>query len=443
MTATYLQSVSSHSAGGFRSARMELALHGLAAGGHGQAPQYGPIRPGPEHFAELEAVRERARAAYRTDVNRLLDNSRFRLALQAVEATGAGRSEEYRRGLHDLTHEGGGGHGPVDLVAAARRLWLAGPEGDYRAALADVQSAALSRERPTTLDQHDRAQLDARAEEIRKASGGIDVTDVLNEFSGLVGQATPAPWRTILSDPARRARLVVDLRPAVATPGTPGPGGPGETPNTTVSRRRAAIRFLHEAGSWQTIKRGVYESDPEVARLLFDIRGELSAEIQKEFDAGLIGTVKSMMNDADYNFALKFGTDGINSPIDNMQRAMARMQAIVDDALGTAGKGNWELIWESNFYLDPQILHLHTRLTDPGDRVTAWRTLTRDSFGLFMQILSDMHTPEPVMERYRSLLSDAGRRPSRCPTPGPWPARLGLREWSGPEGRSQILECTR
>jgi hypothetical protein len=390
--------------------------------------QYGPPRPGPDFFQHIKNVREAAGKAYEQAVDLVINNAKYRRAIEELRAHLTDAPEPYRRALEDLLH-GAAGHGPIHFAGTLERLWRDAPDLQYRRALENLRDAVATDRRRVELDDHDRAQLDAKTEDIRKAAGKVNVEEEFERLKDRVGEAGPPRWREELSDTSRRRDLVDKLKATL-------PDGTADVD----ARRKAAIEFLYKAGSWQKIKGAVSAEFPDVADLLFNVRGELADAMTKKYDATLIGTVKSMVNDADYNFKLVFGEgDRANNPIENMRNAAREMQRIVDRALGSQAKGNWELIWESNFYLDPKILHLHTTLPDAHDQAVAWRHLSRDSAGLFLEILDRLHVPRAEADRYRELFQRTVAGTEGLPTMESLARELGLREWSGREGRDTIL----
>ena len=111
----------------------------------------------------------------------------------------------------------------------------------------------------------------------------------------------------------------------------------------------------------------MFSKHPEIAKALFEVRKAWAEWITKNYRASVIGTVKDMRNDCDFNFALGEGEDF--NPVPRMQSAKAWTKGLVRDLLIEAGltpaqadAADHEVLFETNSYTDPGIIHLYTRL---------------------------------------------------------------------------------
>lgn len=321
----------------------------------------------------------------------------------------------------------------------------------YERVARDVLETA-KREGRTELTDHERAKLDA-AKQTYADAAKFDLTrefrDIERELTKTlevrIGEATGG-WRELARDTERQRQLFdgKTLAEALATK--------DGTPSDAFAVRyktafKALVRFMHEAGSWVSVKNEIFRSDPELATALFEVRKAWADWITADSAnrATVIGTVKNMTNDCDFNFALGEGTT--LDPVPRMRKVAEETQRLVREALRESGvpesqaaRADYQLLFESNSYTDPAILHLYTRLEGPA-REQAVRLLTRDSVGVSRWMIREHFRHLPLEVRTRAvrdldLWATAGSR-----TPEEIARDLGFTgpHWNSTEGREWLL----
>ncbi|HEU5287630.1 MAG TPA: hypothetical protein VFV20_04445, partial [Candidatus Limnocylindria bacterium] len=269
--------------------------------------------------------------------------------------------------------------------------------------------------------------------------------ELTKELEVTFGEASGG-WRELARDTDRQRQLFdgKTLREALAT--TDGSrGDPFPTRHKTAFK--ALVRFMYEAGSWVSLKNELFRTDPELAKALFEVRQAWAEWITS--DAGnratVIGTVKNMTNDCDFNFAL--GEGATLDPVPRMRKVAEETQRLVREALRETGlseadaaKADYQILFESNSYTDPAILHLYTRLPEAA-REQAVRLLTRDSVGVSRWMIREGFEHLPLDVRIRAvrdldLWATAGVR-----TPEEIARDLGFTgtHWHTTEGREWLL----
>lgn len=337
-----------------------------------------------------------------------------------------------------------------DLYRQAREFGrlITRAQENYRAKVEEVFEEAKADGR-TELNDHERSVLDAARQQLTVSTGKLDLakdfrdieTELGTKFDVQVGEAKGA-WREVAKSEAKQRDLFGGKTLLEALRTLDGnEGDPFAVRYRTALR--AAARFMYEAGSWVGTKQEMFKDHPEVAKALFEVRKVWAEWIRKNYSASVIGTVSDMRNDCDFNFAL--GEGEAFNPVPRMLAAKAWTKALVRDLLIEAGltpeqanAADHEILFETNSYTDPGIIHLYTRLP-AALQAEVIRSLTRDSIGL-AEYWVKHHLgalPPEVTARALHDLAIAGRD-ATVRTPDEMAADLGIRDWDTPEGNERL-----
>ncbi|HTC72565.1 MAG TPA: hypothetical protein VK655_06725, partial [Solirubrobacteraceae bacterium] len=319
---------------------------------------------------------------------------------------------------------------------------------NYRAKVREVFEEARAEGR-TELNDHERSLLDAARQQLTVSTGKLDLSDNFHDAEAELGKTlgvtigeAKGAWRDVAASEARQREMFAGKTLLEALRTLDGdPGDPFATRYRTALK--AAARFMYEAGSWVGTKQEMVRDHEEIAKALFELRQAWAKWITDHYNASVIGTVKNMTNDCDFNFALGEGEDF--NPVPRMQAAKAWTKGLVRDALIEAGlspeqaaAADHEVLFETNSYTDPGIIHLYTRLPTAlqGEVV---RNLTRDSIGLAEYWVKHHLGALPLDITLRATrdIKDAGRD-AGARTPGEIAAEFGIADWDTPEGNERL-----